>query len=194
METKLAIEDILGKLNNGLKSHITYHSFEHTLDVIKQVKRIAKSEGIIDKHKLDILLTAAAFHDCGFLHVYFNHEEEGCKIAANILPKYNYKLKDIAAINKLIMATKVPQKPRGIMQKIICDADLDYLGRNDFFEIGATLYEEFKEMKIVKDFNAWNELQLKFIGNHKYFTVTNQKLRENKKQINLNKIRKVTKQ
>ena len=35
-------------------------------------------------------------------------------------------------------ATKIPQTPLTKLEEIICDADLDYLGREDFFEISRS--------------------------------------------------------
>jgi uncharacterized protein len=191
METEKAIEYILIRLKNELKIFMTYHSFKHTEDVIKNVKRIAKAEKIIDKRELNLLVTAAAYHDSGFINTYMNHEEEGCRIADEILPQFNYSKEDIEVIKNLIMATKVPQTPKSKLEQIICDADLDYLGREDFFEIGETLYDEFLYMKIVRDTLSWNQLQVKFLSSHNFFTPSNQKLREQKKQKHLSIIQKL---
>jgi hypothetical protein len=53
---------------------------------------------------------------------------------------------------KLIHVTEIPHKPLNHLQEIICDADLDYLGRNDFQEIADNLKAELKTMnKIISD-------------------------------------------
>lgn len=189
MDRKKAVEHILNLLEVKLSSFVKYHSLEHSKDVIEQTKRLAESENITDIYTLDILITAAAFHDCGFLNTYFNHEEAGCEIAKEILPKFDYNDEDIQIICDLIMATKVPQNPLSQLQKIICDADLDYLGREDFFEIGTNLYFEFLEMNIIKDELSWNQLQVKFLSSHAYFTESNRNLREKKKQQNLETVK-----
>ncbi len=116
---------------------------------------------------------------------YFNHEEAGCEIAKEILPKFDYNDEDNQIICVLIMATKVPQNPLSQLQKIICDAYLDYIRGEDFFEIGTNLYFEFLEMNIIKDELSWNQLQVKLLSSHAYFTESNRNLREKKKQQNL---------
>ncbi len=188
MQVKSAVSHILEKLKADLPEYLLYHSVSHIRDVKVQAMRIARSEGIDNQEELNLLETAAIYHDCGFLSTYTNHEERGCEIAREVLPQYGYSDKQISIIEGLIMATKVPQKPKTQLEKIICDADLDYLGRDDFFVIGDYLYEELLHIGVVKDELSWNKLQIKFLTSHHYFTETNIKDREPLKSENLKKI------
>lgn len=192
MQVKGAVKHILEKLKVDLPEYLLYHSVSHVRDVKVQAMRIAKSEGITNQEDLDLLETAAIYHDCGFLSTYTNHEEKGCEIAREVLPDFDYSPAQIKIIEGLIMATKVPQKPKTKLEEIICDADLDYLGRDDFFVIGDYLYEELLHIGVVKDEMAWNHLQIKFLTAHHYFTQTNIKDREPLKSENLKKIIKRT--
>ncbi len=188
MQVKNAVSHILEKLKADLPDYLHYHSITHIKDVKIQAIRIAKSEGIHEKEDLDLLETAAIYHDCGFLSTYTNHEEKGCEIAREVLPDYDYNEKQISIIEGLIMATKVPQKPKTKLEEIICDADLDYLGRDDFFTIGEYLYEELLHLGVVTDELSWNKLQAKFLTAHHYFTQTNIKDRQPLKIENLKKV------
>ncbi len=188
MQVKGAIKHILEKLKVNLPEYLLYHSVSHVRDVKVQAMRIAKSEGVFDQEDLELLETAAIYHDCGFLSTYTNHEEKGCEIAREVLSQYEYTPAQIKIIEGLIMATKVPQKPKTKLEEIICDADLDYLGRDDFFVIGDYLYEELLHIGVVKDEMSWNHLQIKFLTAHHYFTKTNIKDREPLKSENLKKI------
>jgi hypothetical protein len=89
----------------------------------------------------------------------------------------------------MIMATKIPQSPQNLLEEILCDADLDYLGRNDFFPIGETLFEEMKTYHLIADEQTWNRLQVNFLTAHHYFTRTNKVIRESIKQNYLDKLR-----
>jgi hypothetical protein len=86
------------------------------------------------------------------------------------------------------MATKMPPQPQNLLQEIICDSDLDYLGRSDFIPVSNTLYRELKEQNIIEELNEWNKLQLKFISGHQYFTQTARSLREVNKQKQIERI------
>jgi uncharacterized protein len=180
-------EVVLAKLD-GLDSHLTYHSKEHTIDVMTQALRIAASEGISDSYQLLTLKFATLFHDIGFLETYANHEAKGCEMFLKYSAKEHFSETEIADIQSLIMATKLPQSPKNHLEEIICDADLDYLGRSDFFRIGDNLRKEFLHYNIVADNEAWEKLQLNFLKNHHYFTESSRKLREPVKQKNYSKL------
>lgn len=168
---------ILGKLRHGLPKERTYHSFSHTLDVYRTVVAIAAEEGV-NGEDLDLLRTAALYHDSGFLLQDHDHEEASCKLAREALPQFGYTPAQIERVCTMIMATRIPQQPKDLMDRILCDADLDYLGRADFFRIGATLFSEFKHYGVVDNERAWNELQVRFLEKHKYFTDTSRSMRE----------------
>ena len=82
----------------------------------------------------------------------------------------------------MIMATKIPQTPLTKLEEIICDADLDYFGRDDFFPIANTLFLELKARDFVASEYEWNKIQIKFFKQHRYFTDTTKKLRAKQKQ------------
>lgn len=188
MKVKEATAYILNRLTNELPTELTYHWIGHTLDVVAQARRIALSENILDKQNLLLLETAAYFHDAGFIETYQNHEEKSCEIAQMILPSFDYTLSEITAICTIIMATKIPQSPTNHLSEIICDADLDYLGREDFLEIGQRLYQELLYKNLVKNQHQWNEIQLLFLKKHKYFTKTNI---ESRNIVKLNNIEQI---
>ncbi|MEP6845771.1 MAG: phosphohydrolase, partial [Panacibacter sp.] len=99
-----------------------------------------------------------------------------------------------AALEKicgLIMATKIPQRPLTHLEKIICDADLDYLGRDDFRRISNALRLEFLAHDIVKNDREWEEKQIHFFEQHKYFTTTSNNLRNAMKLQQLAKLKQI---
>jgi HD superfamily phosphodiesterase len=179
---------ILNKLKKELPKHLSYHSVEHVKDVYNAAKSLAKEEGINDMDK-KLLLTAALFHDAGFLKGSKNHEKQSCSLAKEYLPEYGYTPEQIRTISRMIMATKIPQQPKNLLEEILCDADLDYLGRDDFFIIGNKLYAELSMYGIISTEDEWNELQSKFLAAHQYFTKTAIALRQRKKDKHLKAIR-----
>jgi len=173
-------EPILSRLKNELDPRLGYHNIMHTLDVLEQAEVLAKQENVTDKHDLLLLKTAAVFHDSGFLFVYKGHEEKGCEIASESLRNV-FSEEDIKKVCGMIMATKIPQSPNTLLEQIICDADLDYLGRNDFEPISQTLHKEFIIFKIIPEDIIWDHVQIKFFESHHYFTGTSISKRNEKK-------------
>ena len=85
----------------------------------------------------------------------------------------------------MIRATKIPQQPQNKLEEIIADADLDYLGRDDFFTIGDQLFNELKVRNVVNQESDWDQIQIKFLENHRYFTHTAQTSRGEQKEKHL---------
>lgn len=169
MRTDPAIEYIIDRLRHELPADLRYHCLEHTLHVIDAAKVIAEAENLEDD-MLDLLITAAAYHDCGFLVTYQKHEEAGCSIAENVLPQYGFSMAQIKVITDLIMATKVPQKPVTKAEKILCDADLDYLGGDNYEEIANGLFEELLLHGFAITEENWQQIQINFLEAHHYWT------------------------
>jgi class 3 adenylate cyclase len=180
-------EIILDKLEKELPDYLFYHNVKHTVDVVTEVELIGWGEGCTDEEIL-LLKTAGLFHDAGHVVAYDNHEFYGTEMVREMLPKYNYTQEQIDRICKIIMATKLPPKPNGLLEEIICDSDLDYLGRSDFIPVSNTLYEELKAQNKIGVLNDWNKLQVKFITGHQYFTNTARSLREVNKQLQIERI------
>jgi hypothetical protein len=175
---------VLKMLESGLESNLYYHSINHTKDVVKAVERLALLEGVTDEG-LFLLKTAAIFHDAGFLESYSHNEPIGARMAEEILPQYGYTQDHIQTIKELIFVTQIPHKPTNKLQEIICDADLDYLGRNDFEEIADKLRRELKERGIISSDRKWDEIQISFLNQHKYFTKTSKESRQKTKEKNI---------
>lgn len=189
MDQRAAKGYILARLRSGLPATRTYHSLEHTLDVYASAITIAEQEGVAG-HDLELLKTAALFHDAGFLIQDDEHEAGSCALAREHLPRFGYTAEEVERVCALIQGTKLPQSPPDHLGRILCDADLDYLGRPDFFRIGDTLFAEMKRQGVVASEREWNELQLRFLSAHVYFTRTNRNLREPAKQANLASVRR----
>ena len=163
---------ILELLHTGLDRRLTYHCPEHTEDVLQQAECIAIAEDIADPKLLLLIKIAALFHDTGFLHTYKGHEIESCRIMEGHMKDNNLTASDIDMIKGMIMATKVPQTPHNLPEMILCDADLDYLGRDDFKAISDTLKDEFMVYGVIKNEHDWDEIQVSFFESHRYFTAT----------------------
>ena len=178
---------VLDYLKKGLSKKLLYHSVNHSVDVVKAVERIALLEGVTDEG-LFLLKTAAILHDAGFVKQYENNESIGAEMAAEWLPKYGYTEQHIKTIVELIHVTAIPHKPINKLQEIICDADLDYLGRDDFDEISDRLRRELRSMKKIDSDRKWDEIQVKFLKSHQFFTKTSINSRRKKKMENLKNV------
>lgn len=182
-----AIKHILNRLEKELPEHLHYHGEHHTKDVLETVDRIALHENVTEEER-QILKVGAAYHDCGFIYGHKNHEETGCGIARESLPKFGFDEKNIELVCSMIMATKVPQEPTCKLCNILCDADLDYLGRDDFEPIAKSLFNELNHLGILEDEKTWNRIQVNFLKEHRYHTSYGKTLRQPQKNEHLKAI------
>lgn len=188
MKYELAYDFLISKLELELPEHLRYHDVLHTKSVINEVILMAGTEGV-SGDELVLLKTAALFHDSGFLYSKSEHETYSCKIAREHLPAYDYTPAQIDTVCNLIMATKLPQSPYDKSSKILCDADLYYLGNSNYADQAGKLYEEMKRTGSADNMEEWRMKQVHFLTSHNYFTNTANKNQNKGKQINLEKLK-----
>jgi len=181
---------ILDILNTKLSKDLHYHGVHHTLDALKNCKVYLKHNSI-NAHDAKLLRLGVLFHDIGFTETTQEHEQMGSEIAKKMLKNYEFSNKDIDVIAGLILTTKIPQQPKTLLEKIICDVDLDYLGRSDFYEISDQLFRELKALSVIKSIDEWNKIQIKFLEAHSYHTDFAIKNRQPQKELRIKELKKL---
>lgn len=178
---------IIQKLQTELSEKLTYHGLQHTIHVLKACNNYIRrmNIGASDAY---LLRTAALMHDTGFIWNFDDHEENSILYAKKVLPEWNYSSKEIEKITGMIRATKIPQKPENILEEILGDSDLDYLGTDKFYPVGERLYKELIACNKISTREEWDMLQVRFLQNHHYHTPFANKHREPVKQKYLQEI------
>lgn len=180
----------LQRLARELSPTLTYHGLSHTRDdVVLAVERLAALEGIGGEALL-VLRTAAYFHDLGFVQQRAGHEALGAAIVAEVLPTFGYSSEQIASIQGIILATRLPQAPRNQLEALLADADLDVLGRADFVARNQALRAELAAYGMPSSDVEWYRGQIAFLEAHQYFTAAARTLRAAGKQHNLQQLRR----
>ena len=174
---------VIAELESNLADHFSYHNIFHTKTVIENAVYLGEKEKISD-YELDLLKTAALLHDVGFLESHLNHEFYGCEFAKKYLPDFDYTSQEIKAICTMIMSTKLPQNPSDLLSKILCDADLFYLGGDEYEFFSGNLFTELKAIGILNTNEVWHKREVDFLNVHEFFTNTAKEEQENKKQKN----------
>lgn len=175
--------DLLDPIN-----HYPYHNINHTLDVYARVWYLCDKENIVGEDKTDLLL-AALFHDTGFTRQYANNESISADIARCYLKNINFAPERIRKVERLIGATvlfsEAHDTPEGIMQ----DADLDNLGRKDYF-VKSLLVR--KELSVINHIDIpkrkWLDLTYNLMRNYHYKTSTAQGERDALRLRNIAKL------
>lgn len=167
-----------------------YHQYEHALSVMERAVYLATMEWC-NEDEIEILVIACLFHDTWFIIEYDNNERFGAKIAQNYLRTVLYPNEKIKIVQELILATSLNAKPNTLLEKIIKDADMDNLGREDFFDISEKLKNERETIKKIKIKDPdWHHASLNIIQWHMFYTGTQIKERNEKLKKNTEKLKK----
>jgi len=178
------------ELPDGIKYHDADHTLHPTKGVVASANRIAISENI-SEHNRELLITAAYFHDTGYIREYKKNEPIAARMAGRILKLIGYKPNEVVKIQKMILSTDLESEPESHVEKILCDADLDHFGRKDFFKLDGRLREEWREKGMdVSDEVKWYKGTLEILKKHQYYTESQKKLREKEKQKNIKRLLK----
>ncbi len=153
-----------------------YHSKRHTLTVVKYAVRFGELEGL-STEELTIVEAAAWFHDLGYIECNSGHESASAQLAERVLPEFGFTAAQTAAAAGTIRATKIPAVPATILEKILCDADVEYIGRGEFYRSGALLRQELSLLGRSFSEVEWLDFEIKFLRNFNFFTPAARRLR-----------------
>lgn len=183
-------KEVLGILNTKLPRDLYYHGIHHTMDALDVCDLYLIKERI-NKDDAYLLRIGVLMHDIGFTISIEDHEVRGVELAEKLMSSHNFDPKNIDVVKELILATQVPQNPKTHLEEIICDVDLDYLGRSDFYTISDQLFRELVAYNYIGDKKAWNKVQIKFLETHKFHTDFAKKNRQPEKEKRIVELKKL---
>lgn len=191
MQKSAIIENLYSLIREYLSPRYTYHGIHHTKDVHDVCKFYIEHYGIAGK-EAELLEIAAVGHDLGFIEGQEHHEQRGARIVIELMADYGYCPLDRSKVRSMILSTVYPQTPKNFLEEILCDADLDYLGRQDFEAISTTLKEEWRNFRVIPHIEQEFELlQIKFLQSHQYHT---EYARQNREPVKCKHLKKLIRQ
>ena len=161
---------VLGMLRENLSKDITYHSTNHTKEVVRCVNEIAEKENFTED-EVEIVNIAAWFHDTGYTISAEDHETHGASICRSFLKKLDYPQEKAVLVEGCILATQMPQCPTNALEKCLCDADLMHLADKDYFKKADLLHKEIEKTKLCTiPEREWMQMNQEFLKSHCFFT------------------------
>ena len=181
---------VVDLMTNKLPEQYVYHNLQHTLDVVSAAEEIANHSNL-GKEQFEVVLAAAYLHDIGYVKNNEQHEEHSVTLAREFLSQLGANQNYIEEVIGCIEATKMPQNPKNLLQKVLCDADLYHLSSSHYFEKAELLRTEFStvEKDIITE-SVWLDMSTVFIDNHQYFTEYGKQTLNPKKAQIFKKIKK----
>lgn len=181
-------EYVAGFIADNFTEKICYHNIDHTLEVVSACENIG-AHCEISKKDLEIVIIAAWFHDTGYYLGCENHERASGDIATKFLTDERIDSEVINKVVNCILSTKIPQTPKNILEKILCDADLFHLGTEYYFDKSELLWLEFTlhNQKITPEY--WLSLSKDFFEKHEFHTTYGKEILLPMQEKNLVKIK-----
>lgn len=169
---------------------LVYHNLAHTLQVVQAAEQISAYYRLTEADQMVVLL-AAWFHDMGYLlGDRTQHEAAGAASAKAFVTQQQLPESVGQAVEDCIMATRIPQHPRNLLEQIVCDADLFHLGSKDFSKRNKLLRTEVELATEQKISGAdWAKSSIQFLESHTYHTAYCRTLLKQQKEENLEKLR-----
>jgi uncharacterized protein len=157
-----------------------YHGWLHTKSFYDAVCYIAVLENV-GADVLSKLKVASLYHDRGYTTgIEEEHEYKSTDICRQELPLFGFSDTDTYDVCRLIMSTAVGYKSVSIPEKIMRDADLEYIGRDYYPYVAELLRMEKGNIH----HSVWKVEQIAFLEKHKFLTNSAQLLFDKQKEIN----------
>jgi predicted metal-dependent HD superfamily phosphohydrolase len=172
-----------------LPAWVVYHSFNHTVRTVAAAESIGKRTAL-GVEELDILRLAAWFHDTGYLTCHRGHEEKSAAVAVPFLRARSVPERTIDRVVRCILATRMPQKPRSVLERVLCDADMVSLGTTDFFMLDRRMKREVerRERRVIPVLE-WLIRSEHLLARHRFHSPYGRKALEKGRRENLRILR-----
>ncbi len=159
----------LDHLESQLPKKYCYHRSEHTLMVMAAVKTMAVYMGF-SKRAVRLMQVAALFHDMGYLHDHHGHEIKSAEYISQIAQELQLTSADVMAMSQMILHTHPSKRPTNLMQAILKDADLSYLGQPDAEKWSDLLRKEYVNLGKISSMEEFRDLEVSFLNQHQFNT------------------------
>jgi adenylate cyclase len=182
------LEDhVFNKLDEELSKNLYFHNSEYARHIYRYSALLAKAENL-DIEETLLIRTSALLLFIGYTINFIGHEKISSQISYDILKDFGYSEKQATQISNLILATKLPAEPQNLLEKIIIDVSLEYLGRVDYIKLYKLQFLEYNQFNKPIETREWKSRQIEFLKKHEFFTSGGRRLREVSAQEQIHRI------
>ena len=170
-------EFIMSKLEAELDKNLYFHNLEYSKHIYEHNGLLAKAAEL-DLEETVCLRTATLLLNIGFIGGYENYENRSAEYSRIILPEYNYSEKQITIISNLILSSKWPPDPKNMLEMVMYDTKMEYIGRADYIRLYKLLFLEQNHFLKSIDVLEFKRKQLEILQTYSFYTESARRLRE----------------
>ena len=165
---------VLDFFNQHGKSGLTYHNYQHTVNIVSLIDKIGNSdEGVkpYSKEVIEIAQLAAWFYNLGFLKNYDQAKEQSIEFASSFLESNQFSSDRIERVVNCINVTKTGDSPITDEQMLFSDALNAFQNCEVFLEQSPLLRLEWElvQNRYLSNFD-WNQIQLQYLLQTRFYT------------------------
>jgi len=185
---KKAEERVTALYETSLPSWARYHTLNHTREVVASCGEIGAGMNLTPE-EMETVVLAAWFHDAGYVDGSQDHEERSAGAAKPFLQSEGLDERRIGEVIGCILATKLPQRPTTLLQQVMCDSDIAYIGGDAFRAHSDALRMEWElQAGIPFTEERWLKKNIEFVKRFRFHTSFAQARFGKKREENLDEL------
>jgi adenylate cyclase len=170
-------EEFLKRMEEELPQILHFHNVKYCIGLLTQCDLLSNSERLTEENLL--LVRTSALLDCmSYSKGYTDRKKYTYQLCREVLPKFHYSEQQTEKIYRLINMPFLPPAAKSLPEKVLSDARLAFLGRNNFIESVNSLYMEMKFYGQITTRSEFIESLAGLLETFEFYTLTAQKLIE----------------
>ena len=162
-------EQVLDLLQQKFPENRHYHrGVSHTLNSLGVVEEYIDYMRV-GTYEAQILRLGVLMRDLGELNT-VEHGEDGIALVKKVMSDAGFSFVQTKVVSDLVNAARHPHRPTNLLERIICDVDMEFLGREDHDEASEMFFQELLKNSLVNSREEWELWQQEMLDNHKSHT------------------------
>jgi predicted metal-dependent HD superfamily phosphohydrolase len=183
---KRVANHVTGLFDKYSTPNLLFHNLAHTKKVVERSQEIGAHYKLSEEDTL-VIYIAAWFHDVGHLFSEMDkHEEKSVELMREyFLKEEDVNDKTLDAVAGCIMATRMQERPKNLVEEIVRDADTYHFGTKEFKETNKLIKKEFALRGYSNLTEDWVNNTIDLLEKHTFFTTYCQVLLDERKRKNI---------
>ena len=145
-----------------------YRGATHTINALQVVEEYIDNMRL-GTYEAQILRLGVLMRDLGELNQIENGED-GIALVKKLMAESGFTFVQTKVVADLVKAARHPHRPTNLLERIICDVDMEYLGREDHEQASEMFFQELYRNSMVSSREEWDQWQQELLETHQYHT------------------------
>ena len=145
-----------------------FRGASHTINALSVVEEYIDNMRL-GTYEAQILRMGVLMRDLAELNT-IEHGEDGIELVKKTMSDAGFTFVQTKVVSDLVKSSRRPHRPTNLLERIICDVDMEFLGREDHEEANEMFFQELLKNSLVSSREEWEQWQQDMLENYKYHT------------------------